>query len=198
MVVVMLWLCCVGSRRGEVDGKKEEKSMAMMWSGKGRGKTWRWRCRSCCRKVSTRSDATCPCPLSRGRGRAFRDHGALHKPGLDCSNKRQWRLCPPSTIRIRWTWWSLQWQGSIVFILQHPFYFYYILSLFLTIRHLAISTRHVCSPVLNNNNNNNNPLIKTRNDRDKTKQNKQWINNHLVPETCLCRGRKQTKKTLEI
>lgn len=86
---------------------------------------------------------------------------------------------------------------SIVFILQHPFYFYHILSLFLTIRHLAISTRHVCSPVLNNNNNNN-PLIKTRNDRVKTKQNKQWINNHLVPETCLYRGRKQTKKTLEI
>lgn len=32
MVVEVLWLCWVG----EVDGKKEEKSMAMMWSGKGK------------------------------------------------------------------------------------------------------------------------------------------------------------------
>lgn len=83
MVVEVLWLCWVG----EVDGKKEEKSMAMMWSGKGKRENLALALAQLLPQGlhAQRRDV----PLSRGWDRAFRDHDALHKHGLDSVNKRQ-------------------------------------------------------------------------------------------------------------
>lgn len=61
--------------------------MAMMWSGKGKRENLALALAQLLPQGlhAQRRDV----PLSRGWDRAFRDHDALHKHGLDSVNKRQ-------------------------------------------------------------------------------------------------------------